>query len=268
MDDQRRKLLSARLSDLFAETERGYITSSTFLDPAELFFSRGYIKQIGAEKRTFFFGGYKNAERKCIFFLPEYYEELLPDIFDYSAALTVLGAELSEAVKALRIKGSGYRNLSHRDYLGAILNLGIDRSAVGDLCITEENTCVLFAVPAVADLIQSSCERIGSDKVKTEQIPLSGDFNYERKTRSMTDTVASDRLDCVVSSLAGESREKAKIMILSGLVECNYSPSERTDLRIYNGDTVTIRGVGKFIIDDITEETKKGRLRLSARKYI
>lgn len=266
MDEQRRKHLSARISDLLNESDRGYITHSAFLDPAEVFFAKGYVKQIGAKKRSFFYGGYENAERKCLFLLPEYYEELIGDTNE--GATAIIGDELAEAVKAIKIKGSGYRSLSHRDFLGAILNMGIERSAVGDLCLTEENTCVLFACSAVADLIVTGCERIGSDKVRIEEIPLSAGFDHERKTKAINDTVASDRLDCVVSALAGESREKAKSMILSGLVECNYSFAERTDFRVGCGDTVTVRGVGKFIIDDITEETKKGRLRLAARKFI
>ncbi len=268
MDESKRKFLSARISDLFSETERGYVTFSAFLDPAELFFAKEYIKQIGASERTFFFGGYKDAERQCAFFLPEYYVNLIENINDAAEVQSVIGEELGSALKALKICGSGYRRLSHRDYLGAILNMGIERSAIGDVCITDESSCVLFASPAVADLIGSGCERIGSDKVKIKAVPLSAGFTYERKTKEISDTVASDRLDCVVASLAGESREKAKTLILSGLVECNYSPCTRTDLRIVNGDTVTIRGIGKFIVSDITEGTKKGRLRLSAKKYV
>ncbi|MBR3967433.1 MAG: hypothetical protein IKJ91_10220 [Clostridia bacterium] len=268
MDEKKIKQLSARLSDLFSESQRGYITFSSFLDPAEIFFSKALINQIGAKGLCFLYGGYKDAERKCAFFLPEFYSDIIEDIDDFENVFSVLEGELSEAVKAVKIKGSGYRKLSHRDFLGALLNMGIERSAIGDLCITEDNTCVLFANASVASLVLTGCERIGSDKVKTEEIPLSGNFSFERKTKPISDTVASDRLDCVVSALSSESREKAKTLILSGLVECNYSVSERTDLRVLEGDTVTIRGTGKFIIDSITEETKKGRIRLAARKYI
>lgn len=268
MDEQGRKHLPARISDLLVESERGYMTHTAFLDPAEVFFAKGYVKQIGADRRSFFYGGYENAERKCLFILPEYYESLIEDMGDLKAVISVIGDEIAESVRAIRIKGSGYRSLSHRDFLGAILNMGIERSAMGDLCLTEDNTCVVFASSAVADLIMTGCERIGSDKVRLEEIPLSVGFDYKRKTKEINDTVASDRLDCVVSALAGESREKAKVMILSSLVELNYSPSERTDMRVGCGDTVTVRGVGKFIIDNITEETKKGRLRLAARKFI
>ncbi len=268
MDDKKTKQLTARLGDLYLESQRGYITFSSFLDPAEVFWVKNHITHLGAKDLCFLYGGYKNAERKCAFFLPEFYLDLIENIEDFDGVVPLIENELAEAIKVLKIKGSGYRNLSHRDFLGALLNMGIERSAIGDLCITEDNTCVLFANASVASLILTGCERIGSDKVKIEEIPLSGGFSFERKTKQISDTVASDRLDCVVSALASESREKAKNLILSGFVECNYSISDKTDLRISSGDTITIRGTGKFIIDSITEETKKGRIRLAARKYI
>ncbi len=268
MDEARKKLLSARISDLILEAERGYVTCTTFLDMAEVFFLKEYVKRTSIRGRVLLFGGYEDAERKCAFFLPEYYEALLPDTSDIKNAFDMLRDDISSEIKALKLTGSGYRTLTHRDYLGALLHLGIDRSALGDICVLDNSSAMIFATPAVAELILGGCEKIGSDKVKIDSLPLSLNFRFERKTKDMSDTVASDRLDCVVASLANLSREKAKELILSSLVECNYSIINRTDLRVQNGDTVSVRGVGKFIIIDITDETKKGRLRLSAKKYI
>ncbi len=268
MDEAKRRLLSARIDDLCREADRGYITSCAFLDPAELYFAEEYIKSRGVRSKTVFYGGYQEAERKCLFFLPSYYADALGDDFDMSELSELASEEISSHVKALRIRGSGYRKLSHRDYLGAVLNMGIERSAIGDICVESDFSAVLFALPAVADLIKSGCERIGSDKIKIEELPPSSVFSFERKMKDIRDTLASNRLDCVVSSLLSESREKAKQLILSGLVEVNYSPCAKTDFKIENGCTLSIRGVGKFIISDITEETRKGRLRLLAKKYI
>ena len=263
MEDASKKLLSARISDLIAEADRGYVTNTAFLDPAEVYYAEGYILQTGAKERCVFFGGYKDAERKCLFVLPEYYADMA-DLGNNPEDFT----EIRETVVPVSVKGSGYKVLSHRDYLGALLNMGIERSAIGDICVTSEHECVVFALPSVAELILSLCERIGADKVKVAKLDLNPNFSYERKTKSISDTVASDRSDCVVAALAGESREKAKALISSGLVECNYSPCQKTDVRVSNGDVISIRGVGKFVICDITEETKKGRIRLSAKKFI
>ncbi len=268
MDDQAKKLISARISDLSRESERGYMTCSGFLDPAEIFFIKEQLNQTVSQSNSFFFGGYDGAERQCLFFIPHYYEEYLSQQVSAELLCQAFGNEISEHVKMLKISGSGYKTLTHRDYLGAILNMGIDRSALGDICITDESSCAVFAMKAVAELILFGLERIGADKVKISEVTLTGDFVFEKKTRDISDTVASDRADCVVSSLAGESREKAKSRIMSGLVECNYSTCLKADMRIKSGDTLSIRGVGKFVISDITEETKKGRLRLYAKKYI
>ncbi len=268
MDELSRKQLSARLSDILRESERGYIGASVFLDPAEVFFAAEFIERNGKSNSAFLFGGYDGAERKCAFFLPEYYEALSPDLSSTKAILEQFCEDISGSIQMLSITGSGYKKLTHRDYLGAVLNMGIDRSAVGDICVTDDCSAVIFTTPAVSELLITSLERIGADKVKVKKLELLSSFSYERKTKDINDTVASDRLDCVVASLAAESREKAKMLILSGQVECNYSTSEKTDIRVKNGDTVTVRGIGKFIISDITEETKKGRLRLAAKKYI
>ena len=90
----------------------------------------------------------------------------------------------------------------------------------------------------------------------------------KKKTKSISDTVASDRLDCVISALINESRDKAKRIVLEGFVECNYQRCDKTDFRIKNGDIISVRGYGKFEIDNITDLTKKNRLRLVAEKYI
>ena len=266
MDENAKKLLSARISDLAEEAERGYVTNTVFLDPSEVYFAEKYLRQIGVTERCVFYGGYNDAERKCLFFLPEYYESMLSaENRGYNEALV---PEIRETVTAVSIKGSGYKTLSHRDYLGALLNMGIERSAIGDICVTGEHEAVVFALPRVAELILSLCERIGADKVKVSKLDINADFTYERKTKSISDTVASDRADCVIAALAGESREKAKAIINSGLVERNYSQCTKSDERISNGDVISIRGTGKFVICDITEETKKGRIRLSAKKFI
>ena len=91
-----------------------------------------------------FFGGYFAAQRKQIFLLPEYIafsedkEAMLEDEFDSS-------------VRALKIVGSGFRNLSHRDYLGSILALGIERSTIGDICLINDNSAIVFCCAEIED---------------------------------------------------------------------------------------------------------------------
>lgn len=268
MEEFEIKAIHARLSDLARATERGVISHSFFLTPPELRVASEWVRHMGLSTRSFFYGGYKNAERKCVFFLPEFYEALINDPSDEDSVLSIIGSEINDVLKPLLIKGSGFRVFSHRDYLGAVLNLGIERSSVGDLCPADDFSCVFFALSPVADLILSDLSKVGSDKVKTSVMKDTSGFSYERKTKQTNDTVASDRFDCVVASLISESREKAKEKILAGICELRDGVCMRTDQRVENGDTISIRGHGKFIINDISEETKKGRLKLNAAKFI
>ena len=268
MEESELKKLRARLSDLAAMSERGITANTAFLSPSEQKYGAEWINHMGFASRAFFYGGYPHAERKCVFFLPDFYEASVPDITDFNAVTSVIGEELEEKIKAIEICGSGFRTLSHRDYLGALLNLGIDRAALGDICPTSDFSSVVFAAAPVAALIMTSCDKIGADKVKVKILPENSGFKYERKTKPVCGTVASDRFDSVLASLIGESREKAKEKILAGFAELCGETVTKPDARVSPGDTVSARGHGKFIIDDITSETKKGRIRLVARKYI
>ena len=208
------ELLSARLSDLMREAERGYVTHSSFLSPAEVLFAK--------KRKTpnaFFFGGYDGAEREIVFFLPEYLEAMTDNFSDTAKIKELISDTLAEEIKTVRITGSGYKKLSHRDYLGALLNLGTERSAFGDVCVTGDSTAVVFATPHVASLVKDSLEKVGSDKVKVEIMGSEFVFSFERKLSAINDTVASDRFDCVVASLCRKSRGNAKELILGGLAE-------------------------------------------------
>ena len=168
----------------------------------------------------------------------------------------------------MKISGSGYKKLTHRDYLGAILNMGIHRDTLGDICPMDDFSCVIFLQKCVSDFLLTSLERIGSEKVKITEYTELADFCYEKKTVPLSDTVASPRLDSVVSALTKESREKAKNLILSESVDLNYLPCIKTDMKVEAGDTVSVRGYGKFTVKDISDQTKKGRLWLRAEKYV
>ena len=84
----------------------------------------------------------------------------------------------------------------------------------------------------------------------------------------VSDTVASARLDGVVAALLSISRERAKEMVLGGLVELDYETCERTDKILVPPSVITVRGFGKFRVNSLCDKTKKGRLRLDADKYV
>ncbi len=262
-----RALLLARVGDLFRTAERHEIAVGPFLTPGEQYDIRYRLALPHSEAFAVFYGGYDGCERARIVVLPAY---LAPEGAEYTAAFVreALGEEADEAVSVLRVSGSGYKALSHRDYMGSLLALGLERDRLGDILVMDDCHALVFCGGTVASFLEREPLRIGKDAVKVERITLPADFVYERKFEPISDTVASPRLDSIVASLIRTSREKAQDAVRMGLVELNYEVETRNDRMPAAGAVISVRGYGKFRIRDMSEQTKKGRYRLRADKYI
>lgn len=263
-DGKEQKLFYARLDDLEKRANGGVVCHSSFMTPSEGYKAEKYFEAKGNKDRICFFGGYFAAQRKQIFLLPEYISFSADD----NSVFDMIGSDLDEAIAALKISGSGFRKLTHRDYLGSILSLGIEREKLGDICVTDDNSAIVFCSCEVVDFLLFELSSIGNDKVKVEKIKIDKNMESMQKYQSFSDTVASERLDCVVASLFNLSREKAQNLIKGGFVEFNYETASKSDSRVEKNDIISARGYGKFIVRDLSQATKKGRLRLFADKYI
>ena len=174
------------------------------------------------------------------------------------------GGELAVA----RIEGSSFASLGHRDFMGAILNLGIKRETLGDLAVSADRVCDAYCTSAAARLIASELAQIGRDAVK---VSVRGVLPGERIVRSyteMTVNVASMRLDCIVAELVPSSREAAKRMIASGAVALEHREETDSDAKVAPGAVISVRGVGKFRVGEVLGETRKGRLRVRVSRYV
>ena len=261
-EDKDCKRLFARLDDLCRSAEQGIPVSSCFLSPRELYFGAEYLRTHGMADRFLEWGGYESAERKKIIVLPEYME---------GATYTSLADYGYESdVTALVLTGSGFVRVTHRDFLGSILGLGLERDVVGDIVITEGERieATLICETAIADYILSNLTKVGRDTVKVKRVELDASFLPERKFLPIRDTVASARLDCIVASVCSLSRERARETVVSGLVELNYDVEERPERIVTAPATLTVRGYGKFRINSVSDVTRKGRFRLDADKYV
>lgn len=190
-------------------------------------------------------GGYKNAERK-------------------RAVLSLY--ETKEAVvSCLESKiDVRFRSLSHRDILGALMNLGIERETIGDILFLEDRV-VLFCLPSLVEYIQTNCLRAGKTNLDWEEIAFDQDFKLPREEIKINS--ASCRLDSIVSSLAHVSRAKAKAMIHQGLIKVNDLVLDE-NVVLCDNDFVSIRKIGRFQFKGIETTTKKERLILRFEKYI
>lgn len=264
--EKEQKLFYARLDDLLKKADGGAVAHSDFLTPGEQYRAETYFSANGIKDRICCFGGYYAAERRQIFLLPEYMEGLLSD--SAAKAHELLAEDISLAIGALKIEGSGYRRLTHRDYLGSILSLGTERSSVGDICMIDDFSAIVICRREIEGLLLSELSSVASDKVSVSEYVLDPEMPSKQSFESHSDTVASERLDCVIASLCNLSREKAQSLIVSGFAEVNYETRSRTDTKVAQGDIISVRGYGKFIIREISDRTKKGRIRLLFDKYV
>ena len=270
------RLLLSRLDDLCRCGERGETAVSAYLTPREAKYAAAHLSARLRAGTALLWGGYAGAERVRVMVLPDYTEGLtdpqaLAD--DPVSALCEAGLgdqadTLRGAVCALCIKGSGFCELSHRDYLGAVLGLGLERDAVGDILVPDPHTAYLVTSALTADFLLTGLTKVATDTVKTALLPEGAVLCSARRMSPITDTVASERLDCVVAALCNLSREKAQMAVKSGLCELDYEPCEACDATVEAPATVTVRGYGKFVVHAFDGVTRKGRIRLVAGKYM
>ena len=170
-------------------------------------------------------------------------------------------------IEALQIRNkSNFSNLRHKDYLGAILSLGIDRNKIGDVVVKDDRAYV----PVMEDIssyILNNLASIGKSPVEISilydlvDLP-SIDFD------EISINVQSLRLDSVVAKLANISRSKAIELLDSSKVLVNYVKSKDKSQELLKGTRLTIRGNGKYIVGDIIVETRSGKQRIIVKKYV
>lgn len=246
------RLLQKRLVELsrIAYT-REIVTFSEFLNLNELNILHTTPKNmLLSQYKTY--GGYGLSERQMAAFIPDalYY--------DYQYPVQII--EISPVNRKFA------EELSHRDYLGAVMNLGIERCKLGDILI-EDGKAILFAKEELADYIMEHLTRICHTTVKTSILSAFED-SYEPRYEELKGTVASVRLDTVLSLTFPLSRSKVTGLIEGARVFVNGKLVTSNGYRLKEGDILSVRKMGRIGYNGILSETKKGRYMVSIRKYI
>ena len=268
--------LLARLDDLCDKAARGEWAATPYLTPREAKYARARLSARIESGCAVVWGGYPEAERVRAVILPDYTEGLVDPaalMSDPAAALRDAGLDdLAEtvlgAVCPVQVRGSGFRELSHRDYLGSVLGLGLERDTVGDILIPDSHSAILLTDTRVGDFLITQLEKVATDTVRVSRLPEGTALTGTRRLQPITDTVASERLDCVVAALCNLSREKAQMAVRSGLVELDYEAVEACDTTVEAPAVISVRGYGKFAVHAFDGTTRKGRIRLVAGKYV
>ena len=169
-------------------------------------------------------------------------------------------------MKLLKIENtSKFNELTHKDFLGGILALGIERNKIGDLLV-EDNVCYVPIHEDIESFLIFNIDKIGKSSCKIEileKYDYLPQFNFKEEVI----LVSSLRIDGIVSKLANVSRGKAQMMIDQGKVLVDYVKIRDKSYEPKEDERITIRGVGKFILGTIVGSSKSGRLKVSIKKY-
>ena len=241
--------LLKRADDLASRAEKtGSVTHTAFLTPAEQYQLRAFRPR--ADCRVVFSGGVDGAERQCAFFLPDWMDDA-----DFDPA---------ETIRCIRITAD-FGEPGHRDYLGALLGMGVGREWIGDILIDGSVAHVLCLQSVEAHLL--GIEKVGRCGVKTAAVALPDVPVPERKVKKISFTVQSPRLDAVLSGLFHLSRTQAAERIRAGDASLNYADCLRPDADVRPGDVVSLRGYGKAAVKDLGGQSRKGRTYLTGEVY-
>lgn len=246
------RLLLGRVWDQYDRCHLKNLPAATaFLSPQEQIAARRLLQMLGAAEESYlFFGGYEGAERCRLFFLPDWAWE--PE---------------EGSIRCLRCTWYQEGSLTHRDFLGSLMGMGLTRESVGDILVSGESADVLVT-DTVADHLLTSWDSAGRTHLRVEEVPLGHIHIPQAKTKTIRDTVPSLRLDSVVSSGFSLSRGKAAEAIEGGKVQLNWTVCQKAAAEVRQGDTISLRGLGKCTVDEVGKETKKGRIFISIKRYL
>ena len=249
------ELITARIEDKITLCRDGYyVTSTGFLDTHEQALAIAASRRA-AGVRTFMYGGYDEAERRMLVCVPK--DIPISDEEAVDGLLEVLRVKLP-AIS---------RELSHRDYLGSLLGLGIERRLTGDILVRADGADILI-VPGIEKFLLDELHRIGSVEVKTEAVPVDELTVPEVRAEYIKDSVSSVRLDSVVSSAFRLSRGKAAEAIRKGLVSVDHAECLKPDALVHEGSSLVLKGKGKAVLEETGGESRKGRIRIVIKRFI
>ncbi len=227
------------------------VRQTEFLNPYEIKNAVAILNSESDIKYTIE-GGYDNSERSVIFIYPYYME------YD----------DIEENLKFIQIEGNfKFKTISHKDYLGAILNLGIKREKIGDIII-HENFCQVIVSSDICDFIIMNLTKVSRNNVFVKEISKEEIIKSEQNYKDIAFTVSSNRLDCIISGLYNISRQDSLKYINGDRVAVNYEKITSPSKEIKDNTLISVRGKGRAIVVKVGDITKKGRIKVQAKLIV
>ena len=258
-----------RILDLYQASERNNIFYFTnFLPPADAAEAEGIIRaETGIPMDVIrhmvtAWGGADGAERVMLRFGNA-------DLFGYEVPFPIV------TIKAEPLNAKFADELTHRDFLGALMNLGIERDVIGDIIVRgaagkmTEKACAadIFAEDAIAPYIVENLTRVKHTSVMCRVLTETPE-DIAPEFESLRLNVASERADSIVSRICNISRAKAQQMFSQHLITLDGRILENDSALLREGAVISIRGYGKYIFRGTEHETRKGRLMVLVDRYV
>ena len=247
------RLVLAKILDRAEQANARNIPAATdFLTPQQQMAACDLLRLAGVpETSAVLLGGYEGAERNLLLFLPDWLE--------------IEDAASQSPIRCLR--ASFREELTHRDFLGSLMGMGIVREKVGDILVSS-GSADLLVMDTVADFLLQSWNSAGRAKLTVTEIDPAHIHIPQVQCQMVRDTVSSLRLDAVASTGFRMARGKAAELIAAGRVQVNWRECTKPDKLLAQGDTVSARGFGKFELTEVGGVTKKGRTSITLKRYV
>lgn len=247
MRDHDEKLLLARIEDLYTLCDKYHAPRfSPFLDER---MQRVVRDDTAGRQGGCFFGGYSGSERQMFGVFPDW------------------DTEHAFPIVALKISHRFGEGLTHRDYLGSILSLGIERGKIGDI-LTNGSTAYVFSAEDISEYMVQNLMKIGNRGVKTELYPIEEVVIPEKKTIEYNVVVSSMRIDAVLAAVMNISRSTACAYIRDGRVSLEHRICENISQTVTVGELISVRGFGRFFVEGQGGATRKGRRHIVVKRYV
>ena len=234
-------LLISRMEDLSKTAMKTGSAASRFLTPTQAHVVSNYFKHKGVSLS--FEGGFDDAERvRAVFLNPEWGK------YDNAALFSALVFEFRPQ-----------DTLGHRDILGSLMALGIERDTVGDIVVVD-NTATIVCLPELSRYIMENLIKAGRVGITAKEISVDELPSRQEEMRIKTDTVASQRLDAILSAAFRLSRAKASELITAGNASLDYQVCMQPTKEVSEGSLISVRGLGRAKVLEIGGTSRKGRM--------
>lgn len=254
------KLLVSKFFDKIESVNKtNKIEVTDFLNELEQNILKKVINLIQFENYEFF-GGVKASDRKIIIIYPEKMKDIFKNNnFKYDTIISVFRILIPQIEQA---------NFNHSVYLGGIIKLGIKREKIGDIIVYDDGADILVKKETEKFLYANLKSLIRFSNADIDVIKINDIQEIDKKFEIIKIITSSLRLDNIVSELAKTSRNKASEILLQERVFVNYENETKNTKQVKEKDVISIRGKGKFIIDEIIGNTKKGNFIINVKKYV